>query len=217
MVKSKDETLKTKVYTAVLDGIIKGEYPAEYIINEKELIEKHQVSKSPVRDALIMLCNENILKSIPRYGYQIVKISAKEIDDILDFRNMIESQSIKRIIETATPEDIKEFQILLEKCRLETRQAPILEHWQNNTKFHLELNKLAKNDYIYQQLKKSISILKRAYAQFHWNKWHKTDFITDNTLHITIMERIISGDYKGARIALLEDCDYFKNQVKDSF
>ncbi|MCB6367310.1 GntR family transcriptional regulator, partial [Intestinibacillus massiliensis] len=55
--------LKDMIYSKVFSSIIKGEYSANDIISEKQLIEKYQVSKSPVREALGKLCSEGILKS----------------------------------------------------------------------------------------------------------------------------------------------------------
>ena len=65
-------TLKENIYNSIWDGIVNGEYDSNYIFNEKALVEKYKVSKSPVRDALIELCSDGILRSIPRYGYEIV-------------------------------------------------------------------------------------------------------------------------------------------------
>ena len=57
-------SLKSLVYQETLDGIISGAYKANQILNEKELVQKFGVSKSPVREALIALCNEGVLRNI---------------------------------------------------------------------------------------------------------------------------------------------------------
>ena len=67
----------------ILDEITEGKYQQNDIITERELIEKYGVSKSPVREALIELCKEDVLESRPRMGYQIRPISIKEISDIV--------------------------------------------------------------------------------------------------------------------------------------
>ena len=69
----KKENLKKKVYDDVLQSIVRGEYSADDIISEGMLIEKYNVSKSPVREALVQLCSENVLKSIPRCGYHLLR------------------------------------------------------------------------------------------------------------------------------------------------
>ena len=213
----KDETLKSKIYNALLEDIIKGEYKSHNIINEKGVIEKYMVSKSPVRDALVMMCNEGILKSIPRYGYEIVKITLKDINNIIEFRYIIENQSIKKILDNASQSQKSELEILLENVKKETQEADIFEHWKKNTQFHLKLNEFANNKYIYNQLEKSLNTLKRAYAQFHWQKWQKTDFTSRNMYHARILEQIIVGNYEKACDELLKDSSYFKCLVKDLY
>ena len=51
----KKVNLKKKVYDDVLQSIVRGEYSADDIISEGMLIEKYNVSKSPVMEALVQL------------------------------------------------------------------------------------------------------------------------------------------------------------------
>lgn len=95
----KKENLKSKVYDDILRSIIKGEYAAEEIISEGMLIEKYNVSKSPVREALVQLCSENVLKNIPRRGYMVARLTRSDIDDILSYRTAFESGMLRQIIE----------------------------------------------------------------------------------------------------------------------
>ena len=64
--------LKQTVYNAIMEDIFSCTYLPGDIINEKSLIEKYECSKSPVRDALQALCAEHVLRSIPRYGYEVI-------------------------------------------------------------------------------------------------------------------------------------------------
>ena len=73
MAKTK-ESLKTQIYNAILDHIFSGEFKPGQILNEKELVEKFGCSKAPVREALIALCSDNVLRSFPRYGYEIIRL-----------------------------------------------------------------------------------------------------------------------------------------------
>ena len=87
--------IKQFVFNSVLEDIINGVYPLDFVFNEKYLIEKYNVSRSPVRDALIELCNEKILRAIPRYGYEIIRITEKDMRDITQFRLFLEIEAFK--------------------------------------------------------------------------------------------------------------------------
>ena len=61
-------TLKEQVYNQIFDDIAQGKYQANDILTESKLMEKYQVSKSPVREALIELCKDEVIHSLPRLG-----------------------------------------------------------------------------------------------------------------------------------------------------
>ena len=82
--KKQQESLKNMVYQAILNGIFTDEYKPNQIINEQELVQKFGCSKTPIREALVTLCNEGILRSFPRFGYQVVSVSREEAQNILD-------------------------------------------------------------------------------------------------------------------------------------
>ena len=69
MMKTK-KTLKETVVEGIYREIEEGIYKPNDIIHEGEIMEKYAMSKSPVREALIELCKDNVLKSIPRVGQE---------------------------------------------------------------------------------------------------------------------------------------------------
>lgn len=88
-------SLKSIVYQETLDGIIRGEYKANQIINEQELVEKFGFSKAPIREALLSLCNEGVLHNIPRYGYEVVRLTSEDAAFILRYRFHLEGGFLK--------------------------------------------------------------------------------------------------------------------------
>ena len=82
--------LTDRVYREIYLDIINGEILPDEYITESQLIERFGVSKSPVREALIMLCNENVLECIPRRGYRVVLICRDELEQIVETRQALE-------------------------------------------------------------------------------------------------------------------------------
>ena len=102
MMKTK-KTLKETVVEGIYREIEEGIYKPNDIIHEGEIMEKYAMSKSPVREALIELCKDNVLKSIPRVGYQVVPVTLKEILDLLEFRIDVETGNLRRLCQRITP------------------------------------------------------------------------------------------------------------------
>ena len=68
-------TIKERVYNEVYNDIFSGKYEPNEILTENKLVEKYSVSKSPVREALLELCKDQVLQSLPRLGYQVRTVS----------------------------------------------------------------------------------------------------------------------------------------------
>ena len=177
----KEKSLKSIVYHSILDGIIRDEYKPNQIINEQELVDKFGCSKSPVREALIALCNEGVVKNIPRYGYEVIRLTHTDVEQILNYRSILEGGYLRQCYQNITD---KQFDILAELNELcNISSDDMWSHWEHNKNFHLQLLSFSNNSYAYEQLQKSMDILKRAYAQFYWDKWDSTDLPTDMKCH----------------------------------
>ncbi len=206
--KNDKSSLKTMVYEGVLNSIIIGEYKANQILHEQELIERFQVSKSPVREALIALCNDEILKNIPRYGYEVIRLTSKEVKQILEYRFILEGGILRSNIEGVITEKLDELEALDEQCNESVEDMWL--HWEYNTKFHLKLCEIAENEYMQKELMRSMDVLKRAYGQFYWDKWDGKYNPSDMKNHNQIIECIKNKDIEGALHNLRLDLDDFK-------
>ena len=61
--KSKKQLLSEKIHDEILEMIIKNATDEDMVLNEGRLMEVFQVSKAPVREALIKLCAEGVLQN----------------------------------------------------------------------------------------------------------------------------------------------------------
>ena len=144
--------LKEMVYNAVLQEIISGKYQPGDILNEKKLIEKYEVSKSPVRDALIALCADGVVQSIPRYGYEVIRLTHIDIYEMLQYREA-EIELLKQLNRNCQRDDVDPIQ-----------------HWRFNMDFHEKLMEFCGNTFITMNVKRCMSRLLRAYSQLYWNR-----------------------------------------------
>lgn len=192
------QTLKDTVYNAILNGVITNEYAAGQRINESELIKKYGYSKSPIREALIALCNENVLVAIPRYGYEVVKLTTQDIHDILKFRMILESGCLRESYLNITPQGFKTLSSINEQCINYRSGDDYWKHWDHNTEFHLYLMSFNNNQYAYRALTQSMNVLKRAYAQFYHDKWNSAVISSDVRAHASIISALKKKDIKAA-------------------
>lgn len=206
--KTKTETsLKETIYNAILEDIIALEYRPGEILNEKTLIEKYNCSKSPVREALLALCADNVLRNIPRYGYEVVRLTMEDIHEMIQFRYILESGILQLRMNRFTPSQMERLEAIDMLC---TESAgDLMQHWELNTQFHRKLIGYCGNSFAVEELDRCMNRLKRAYAQCHWGKEEKPVDHMDTRHHARLLSCIRSQDTEGALHALRDDLNDF--------
>ena len=200
-------TLAEQIYDSLLDKIMRNEFPMDRFLTEAYLGEAFEVSRAPVREALIKLCNENILRSIPRTGYQIVQLNMKDIRDAVKTRVILETGAVKEIVQNITPELIQQLEesiFLAEQMRL-SRKGTLEEWWKSNTGFHVKLSSCAGNTLLTDMVKKTIAILWRATAQFFWNQEPTSYWAYHSEGHDAILGALKERDEKKLVDVIAED------------
>ena len=152
------QSIKDQVYQGILSDILDGVYDVTSVIREKDMIEKYHVSKTPVREALVQLCGENILRNIPRYGYQVVAITPQQIREVVEYRKVIELGALAASFPVLTEENLSE----LEKLNDEVQEIESIHdckiHWKCNLEFHRKLCSFCGNSYLQKALEEALRL-----------------------------------------------------------
>jgi DNA-binding GntR family transcriptional regulator len=82
--------LRDSVYQAIRSSILTCEFRPGQELREQLLAERYRVSRSPIRDSLLRLEQENLVTVLPRQGYRVNPISLSDAEDILGFRMLIQ-------------------------------------------------------------------------------------------------------------------------------
>lgn len=180
-----EKSLKDTIYNAIMEDIFSMDYRPGDILNEKNLVEKYNCSKSPVREALISLCSDNVLRNIPRYGYEVVRLTVEDINEMIQFRFILEGGILRERYERITSTQMDRLEAIDEKCNRET--SDVWKHWEYNTEFHLKLIAFCGSNYALEELTRCMNRLKRAYAQFYWDKWNMDFPPADTRYHAQII------------------------------
>ena len=170
---SQEMNLKEQIHYHLFSDIVNGVYTPGSILHEKNLMEKYGVSRAPIREALIQLCSEGVLRNLPKRGYEVTEISAEEIQNIIRYRISLECgfmQQYGGYIDDALIEKLEQHNLNHQQRQGEGLTA--LEHWQDNIYFHLLLFSNYRNDYAYKRLQESMATQTRFYAQKRSRQWH---------------------------------------------
>lgn len=101
-----DISLVDVAYRRIREDLAQGHLAPGQKLNVRILAERYAVSDTPVKQALNRLMVEGIVESIPRKGMKVKRMTWAEIEEILEFRIMMERFYAPKVI-TALSNDIK--------------------------------------------------------------------------------------------------------------
>ena len=88
----KHKTLKDTIYSTLKDIILNDGFPSDDYINEQSLATQLNVSRTPLREAMYDLINEDLIEFRPRTGYRLKQHSNEEVKQIFLLRAIIERE-----------------------------------------------------------------------------------------------------------------------------
>ena len=108
VISAEKSTSKTRIYRAIRRSIIMGHLKPGERLEIEELAQRYETSVTPVRDALQMLSQEGLVTIRPRSGYFVVRITLKQLRDMMDLRKTLELAAIERAAPRITEEQLVE-------------------------------------------------------------------------------------------------------------
>lgn len=198
--------LTRMVYDHIYGDIVNGVITTNDILTEGQLVQELNVSKSPVREALITLCDENVLQSIPRTGYKVVQIMPWEVNELIEARSALELFLLEKYFPLLDDEKIHLVQEYLREAhsRETGSKLTVQERWQINTDFHLLLASFAQNAWLSGLLEQTLRTCTRATTQYFLHN-NESVIATANGTHPLLVDAFSNRDFQAARKCLLDD------------
>lgn len=205
-------SVKERVYEDVLEHILSGDYPANAMLNEKMLIEKYSASKTTIREALVKLCSQGVLKSIPRCGYQLEMIYPAQIRELVAFRKTIELAALEAAFPHIGPEECAQLTKLNEESVRHKADLDVKMHWTLNNQFHQKLCSFSNNSFYKKALSDAMIVSILASNQYYANVWGQKRQ-SDARNHVQIVEALAAGDLETTKERLAADIEEYLHEI----
>lgn len=102
-----EHSKKSEIYYAIRQAIISGEVQPGEILNEGTLGTQYGVSRTPVREALLMLTFEGLVSALPRAGYMVTHITVRDVHEAFHLREVLELEATRLAAQRITNEEIE--------------------------------------------------------------------------------------------------------------
>ena len=94
-----------EAYLRIRDLIVSLELPPGSIVNERELMERLGLGRTPVREALRALAQERLVEVYPRRGIFVSSVDVGDLASLSEVRAVLESHAARLAAERATKEE----------------------------------------------------------------------------------------------------------------
>ena len=89
-------TTAARVYERLLADIVTMRLAPGATLNEKQLCQDFGVSRTPVREALLRLSEENLVDIFPQIGTNVTRIQAPAVRDAMAMREALERETARQ-------------------------------------------------------------------------------------------------------------------------
>lgn len=105
--------LSNRAYEAIRDLIVTLKLPPGALIDERRLIESLGIGRTPVREALRRLAQEQLVEVFPRRGMFVTGVDVRDLARISEVRQALEPAAARLAAERATDAERDELRALL--------------------------------------------------------------------------------------------------------
>jgi DNA-binding GntR family transcriptional regulator len=131
-----DRSLSREVYGQILDAVRRGDLRPGERVNEAVLARRMGISRTPIREAIIRLCQEGLLTYVPRRGAFLAKPTPEDIEEIAVARTLLEGFTARLACRRVTPLDAAGLEALIDGMCAAAENGDWLGAAQTNARFH---------------------------------------------------------------------------------
>jgi DNA-binding GntR family transcriptional regulator len=182
-------SLAEKAYHAIRELIVSLELAPGAVIEERELMERLGIGRTPVREALHRLAQERLVEVYPRRGMFVTGVDVRELARLSEVRVVLEPEAARLAAERATDADRAAIDELLEDLAAGGRDDR--ELMELDERIHGAVYRAAHNDLLETTLSQYYVLALRIWAMA-LDRQHELEAAVD--AHRALLETIRDGD-----------------------
>lgn len=207
-----NEKLQTdEIYELLKTRIIHLEYYPGQVLNEVELADEFNTSRTPVRRVFQQLQNDKLLNIVPRFGAQVTPIDFKEMKSIFELTRELDPFAVRLTVERITDSQIEELEEIMKRFDTYNISKDYQEAINDDEKFHNIIYSSCGNTWLQEIL---------ASLHYHTERlWHYSEQYFDSMDLFTdslgkVLEAIKDKDTEKAEFYAREHIDAFVEKIR---
>ncbi|MGQ9368291.1 GntR family transcriptional regulator [Azospirillum sp. ST 5-10] len=194
-------SLADRAYAIIRRDIVSWTLKPGDAFTEMDVAARLAMSKTPVREALMRLQFDGLVKAYPRRGYVVEPIKVSHINDIFDLRVILERGATELAVARADPEELDRLAELAAAIPYERYHADAERARDVNDAFHEGIALASRNERLHRTL---AQLLKEMERFFHIEAQAPQPRTEAYATHRDIVEAMRRGEAAAAGDAMVD-------------
>jgi DNA-binding GntR family transcriptional regulator len=138
-----------------------------------------EISRTPIREALLRLERDGLVRVVPRVGFFVAEITRRDLEELYEIRELLESRAIKDSVENLTDQDLDNIDEILRQGAAAVEENNVDKFRKAEIDFHNYLTDHSNN-------RRLISILE-SYQDLTY-RWRTLSLRSEENLRLSLSE-----------------------------
>ncbi len=217
-----DASQVERAYREIKAGIVDGRYRPGAPLSEVMLAREHRMSRTPVREGLTRLWQEQYLDRVAGHGYFVARVTVQLIHETFDVRRVLEGAAAAWAAERATADEVVQLrhlaslpQTIPADARHRRSDAPVeyRDAEAANVRFHLAIAAAARNTLAMELIDRCLAKVDRFMSLgVHFGPFQQGA----TEAHLAIVDAIERRDPAAARARMEDHLDCGSRLMKEA-
>ena len=197
---SSGSLLRPQVYEYLRNELKEGNLKPGMFVSINQIMKNLDLSRTPLRDALLQLQTEGFVTFLPQRGIRINELSQQDIEDMYEILGALDSRVLLSVFPRIGTPEIKKMKRLNQQMLGKISDFNFNRYWDLNTAFHNTYLNLSSNVPVLKQ----INIIRQRLFEFYKKDWSRKMREMNYTEHQTMIELFEKGN-------AVEAADYMRD------
>jgi len=182
--------LRSQVYEYLRNELKAENLKPGMFVSMNQIMKNLNISRTPLRDALLQLQNEGFVTFLPQRGIRINELTQQDIEDLYEMLGALDSRALLSVFQKMGPSEIEKMEKLNQEMLENISGSKFNRYWDLNSEFHNVYLNLSSNLPILRQ----INIIRQRLFEFGKKDWSRKMREMNHAEHLAMIELIEKGE-----------------------